>query len=160
MKALAITIVVASLLYSPALAGTHPKADLDFGWPKVGAQRQTLPPNLMKSENCDETPGAEDCEYHSASNVYYLVYGKVITRKRILIPATEKLPFGIEPDDNLRIVRAKVEKFTGRKLRIGTNEEGTYLYAGETVRGVSKELAIVFRNGRLTSIEVDTGEGD
>ena len=55
---------------------------------------------MRRSENCYEGTYI-DCEYRDENDVLYLVYGHMLTRKRIMIDGRARpgLPFGLRGDE-------------------------------------------------------------
>ena len=158
MKIGAFAFSVGIAICSAQAASSRPKDRLDFGSPKLGASRTLLPRGLSKERNCYESPRGDDCEYRSRENVYYVVFGKIITRKEIRLPSKANLPFGVLASDSPSSVRKKVESSLGLRLSNSIDGGDLFLSVTTTESQIDKELYFRFHERKLIRIGVTAGD--
>lgn len=75
--------------------------DQEVGSIPLGSSIQSIPPGARRSASCYEGDRNIDCEFQRNDGVHYLVFGRTLTRKRILLDGSrrENLPFGLQGDE-------------------------------------------------------------
>lgn len=84
----------------PARVAHDQDLDQEVGSIPLGSSVQSVPQGAQRNANCYEGDYI-DCEFQLDDGVHYLVFGRTLTRKRILLDGgrREYLPFGLQGDE-------------------------------------------------------------
>jgi hypothetical protein len=80
----------------------------------MGSSIQSIPQGARRSTNCYEGDHI-DCEFQLDGGVHYLVFGRTLTRKRILLDGSRRanLPFGLQGDETEDAALAALNAYPG-----------------------------------------------
>lgn len=155
-----LVIALAAVAPAAAVAGLPRAPAADFYNPPLGSSRSLLPRGLRSLPDCQETRSHTDCEYEGAGGLRYLVFGQIVTRKRLNLRTARGtvIPFGIRRGDDRSAILEKVRRRTGLRLRPAPGGRA-WAATALNARGVEITLYASFdRNGRLVEIGVTAGE--
>ncbi|MEJ0060042.1 MAG: hypothetical protein WDM79_10895 [Terricaulis sp.] len=103
-----------------------------YGRFEVGDRVTAIPDDAMERWDCPEVE-EEDCAFTLPDGVEYLLYQNVVARKRIVLPTTHPLPFGLRGEESAeelvavmqRLVEPEVSIVRYSSGRAGVRHQGT-----------------------------------
>ena len=127
----------------------------EFGRYPIGHQFLAPPDHIRAQRECGVSGNPFSCELLLADGVWYSFSGNKVVAKAVRVPSAA-MPGWIIPVERPNRCRARLERLTGYKVRIWTDDQGTTFV--ETVNqlipqhGGAFAISVSFRHGRVVDI--------
>jgi len=144
-------------LWSAATSGAQPLAQkLDFGRHELGEPINLGSTPIASKRDC-QTRSLYSCEVQLDDGVWYMFDNQRIVAKTIRMPFPF-LPQGIIASDNPSQCRRRLERLTGAKFKIWTDDYGViFVETSDLIfprRGQPYGISVAFRGARMQDVVI------